>query len=84
VIEKKTKLYVAFRKLRNFACVIMHQNKLLLMLALNPDTVALEEGFSRDVRMIGTWGTGHLELTLRDAADFERAKPLLERAYQER
>lgn len=83
VTEKQPRLYVAFRKLKNFACVVMHPNKMLVILKLNPDTVALEEGFSRDVRQIGHWGTGDLELCLRSAADLERAKPLLERAYQE-
>ena len=83
VTEKQPRLYVAFRKLKNFVCVVMHPNKMLVILKLNPDTVALEEGFSRDVRQIGHWGTGDLELCLRSAADLERAKPLLERAYQE-
>jgi len=77
--DTASELYVAFRKLKNFACVVMHPNKMLVI----PDTVALEEGFSRDVRQIGHWGTGDLELCLRNAADLERAKPLLERAYQE-
>jgi predicted transport protein len=83
VQEKHLKLYVAFRRLKNFACVIPYKDKLLVMLKLNPDTVALEAGFSRDVRNIGTWGTGDLELCLRTLADFERAKPLIERSYGE-
>lgn len=83
VQEKHLKLYVAFRRLKNFACVIPYKEKLLVMLKLNPDTVALEEGFSRDVRNIGTWGTGDLELCVRTMADFERAKPLLDRSYGE-
>lgn len=84
ITEKQLKLYTAFRKLKNFASVVMYNpSKVLVMLKLNPDTVALEDGFSRDVRQIGHWGTGDLELCLRSAADLERAKPLLERAYQE-
>lgn len=83
VQEKQLKLYIAFRRLKNFACVVPYKDKLLVMLKLNPDTVALEEGFSRDVRNIGTWGTGDLELCLRTMADFERAKPLIERSYGE-
>lgn len=62
---------------------IGYRDKLLVMLKLDPDTVALETGFSRDVRDIGTWGTGDLELTLRSRADMERALPLLERSYTE-
>ncbi|MGC1547401.1 MAG: DUF5655 domain-containing protein [Rhodanobacter sp.] len=83
VQEKHLKLYVAFRRLKNFACVIPYKDKLLVMLKLNPDTVTLEDGFSRDVRNIGTWGTGDVELCLRTMADFDRAKPLLDRSYTE-
>lgn len=54
-----------------------------LTLKLDPATVQLEEGFSRDVSKIGHWGTGDLELTLRSPGDFERAKALIERAYTE-
>ncbi len=83
VQEKHLKLYTAFRRLKNFACVIPYRDKLLVMLKLNPDTVALEEGFSRDTRNIGTWGTGDLELTLRTQADLDKAKPVIDRSYQE-
>lgn len=83
VQEKRLKLYVAFRRLKNFACVVPYRDKLLVMLKLDPDTVALEPGFSRDCRNIGTWGTGDLELTLRSRADMDRALPLLERSYNE-
>ena len=83
VHEKHLKLYIAFRRLKNFICVIPYRDKLLLMLKLDPDTVVLDDGFSRDVRNIGTWGTGDLELCLRSMADFERAKPFLDRSYIE-
>lgn len=63
--------------------MVPYKDKLLVMLKLDPDTVVLEEGFSRDVRNIGTWGTGDLELSLRTMADFERAKLLLDRSYGE-
>lgn len=83
VQEKHLKLYTAFRRLKNFACVIPYRDKLLVMLKLDPDTVTLEDGFSRDTRNIGTWGTGDLELTLRTQADMDKAIPLLDRSYQE-
>ena len=83
VQEKHLKLYTAFRRLKNFACVIPYRDKLLVMLKVDPETVALEPGFSRDTRNIGTWGTGDLELTLRTPADLDKAKPLLDRSYSE-
>ena len=55
--------------------------QLLVFLKVNPDDVALEDGFTRDVRKIGHFGTGDLEMRIGSSADFERAKPLLERSY---
>lgn len=83
VIERRLKLYVAFRRLKNFASVVMHPGKLVVFLKVDPDSLPLEEGFSRDVRQVGHWGTGDLELTLRTLADLDKARPLLERSYQE-
>lgn len=83
VQEKRLKLYAAFRRLKNFACVIVNPLRLIVMLKLDPATVTLEDGFSRDMRQLGHWGTGDLELTLRTPADLERAKPLMERSYAE-
>lgn len=83
VQEKRLKLYTAFRRLKNFACVIVYPNRLLVTLKLNPSSVELEEGFSRDVSQVGHWGTGDVEVTLRGQADLERARPLLERSYAE-
>jgi len=83
VQEKPLKLYLAFRRLKNFASIVVQSKRLQLYLKLNPDSVELVEDFSRDVRTIGHWGTGDLELSLRTPADLERAKHLIERSYQE-
>lgn len=83
VQEKQLKLYTAFKRLKNFACVLVYPQRLVLTLKLDPGTVALEEGFSRDVSQIGHWGTGDVEVYLRTPADLDRAKPLIERSYNE-
>jgi predicted transport protein len=86
IIEKPLKLYVAFRRIKNFVCMGLISKvdpHLFLTVRLNPETVDLEEGFTRDVRKIGHWGTGDLEIFIRDAKDLEKAKPLIERAYEE-
>jgi predicted transport protein len=83
VQQKPLKLYTAFRRLKNFACVIAYPNRLLITLKLDPATVALEAGFSRDVSQVGHWGTGDVELCLFSAADLQKAQALLERSYAE-
>jgi len=83
VQEKQLKLYTAYKRLRNFACVEQHLEHLRLHVRLDPNTVHLEEGFTRDVRAVGHWGTGDLEIVLRSPGDLDRAKPLLVRAYED-
>ncbi len=82
--EKITLYYFAFKRIRNFACVEVYtrEEKLLVHLKVDPDTVEIEEGFTRDVREIGHFGTGELEVTLRSTEDLERAKPLIALSYE--
>jgi predicted transport protein len=79
---KELEHYVAFRRLKNFACVKRQIRELLIWARLDPSTVALEEGFSRSVKGIGHAGTGDLEIRIKNAADLMRAQPLLLRSYQ--
>jgi predicted transport protein len=79
---EKREVYHAFKKDgKNFIC--MRKNKPILLLKLDPKTVKLEEGFTRDISKIAKFGTGNLEVRIEDEADFERAKPLIKRAYEE-
>ena len=84
VQEKVLKLYVAFKRLKNFACIDVQSGKgvLYLFLKVNPETVTLEKGYTRDVRTIGHWGTGDLEVTLRTREDLEKAKGLIQKSYE--
>ena len=83
VSENQLKLYVAFKKVRNIVCVEVYQSNVLLHLRLNPDSVDLQQGFTEDVRNKGHWGTGDLRVYLKSVEDFEKAKPLIDRAYNE-
>lgn len=84
VTKKTLKNYFAFRRLKNFACVEVHpqSGNLLVYLKLNPDEVSLEAGFSRDVRDIGHFGTGGLELRIATEAQLFRALPLIQQSYE--
>lgn len=81
---KTTDFYVAFRRLKNFACVELRNQigKLLVYVRIDPDTVTIEPGFTRDVRGIGHFGTGDLEITIQSMADLDKAKSLFDAAYQ--
>lgn len=81
---KVTKTYVAYRRIKNFACVEVYpkSGKLAIYLKIDPVTVTLESGFTRDVRKIGHYGTGDLEVVVDSDAALERAKPLLVKSYE--
>lgn len=81
---KQLQYYFAFKRIKNFACVEVYPQagKVTVFVKLDPDTVAIEDGFTRDVRKIGHFGTGDLEVTLKTLDDLTRAQPLLLRSYE--
>lgn len=80
---KTLKFYQAYKRIKNFVCAEVRPSlsHVLVFLKLDPSIYLLEEGFTRDVRGIGHYGTGDLEVTIRSPDDLARAKPLIEAAY---
>ncbi len=78
------KYYFAFKRIKNFACVEIYPKiqKLIVYVKIDPTGIELNEGFTRDVRSIGHYGTGELEITLATQTDLEAAKHLLLRSYE--
>ena len=86
-VQKKTlQFYIAFKRIKNFACVEIHpkSNNILVYLKVTLDLIDLKtnKGFIRDVRKIGHFGTGDLEITISSHDDLERAKSLLIKSYE--
>jgi len=61
----------------------LQKDRLYLYLKIDAGTVTYEPGFTRDMRIIGHWGTGDVEVLIDSDEDVERAKPLILRAYTE-
>ncbi len=84
VQETTLRFYIAFKRIKNFLCVEFRPTagRILLFVKVDPTTVPLEEGFTRDVRKVGHFGTGDLEITLSRAEDLARAEHLIRRSYE--
>jgi predicted transport protein len=84
VTKKTLRFYFAFRRLKNFACVEVKTSLdvVRIYLKIDPDSIELEDGLTRDVRNVGHFGTGDLEVTLKSHNDLERAKPLIVQSYE--
>lgn len=83
-VQMKTlKYYIAFKRIKNFACVEIHpqSNSILLYLKVDPTTVVLEQGFTRDVSNIGHYGTGDLEIRINNDEDLEKAEHFIKKSY---
>ena len=81
VEEVPKKYYIAYKISQNFVCMEIHKAKVLLYVKLDPKTPDSPKN-ARDVTNIGHFGTGNLELSVKNQSDLEIVKPLLEQAYQ--
>lgn len=75
--ETPKKYYIAYKTTQNFVCIETQKKKLVLFLKLNPDEIGNLPKQARDVRNIGHFGTGDLELTIKNSTDFEETKELI-------
>jgi predicted transport protein len=75
--ETPKKYYIAYKTTQNFVCIETQKKKLVLFLKLNTDEIDSLPKQARDVRNIGHFGTGDLELTIKTLSDFEETKDLI-------
>jgi predicted transport protein len=84
VQRKELRLYVAFKRLKNFATLVPQKGRLLLYLHLDPAKVMKLLPHAKDVSQKGHWGTGDVEVPLLTMSDLEVAKPFIAEAYEGR
>lgn len=82
---KTLKNYFAFKRIKNFASVEVHpqNNNIVVFVKSDFQNLVYENGFTRDVRKIGHFGTGDLEITIASHEDLEKAKPFIIKSYEE-
>jgi len=80
---KILKYYIAFKRINNFMCIEFAPQKkeIRVFLKIDPSSIKLENGFSRDVSNIGHYAPGDLELIIITDDDLEKAKPLIAQSY---
>lgn len=82
ITENKLQLWIAFKKVKNFACIVIKQSYIKVYLNLpTSDVLEQDQHFIRDVSKVGHWGTGDVEITIKDEIYFEKAKLYLDKAY---
>lgn len=85
VQETTLRFYIAFKRIKNFACVEFRPTtgRINVFVKVEPASITLEPGFTRDVSNVGHFGTGDLEITLSKPEDLDKALPLIKRSYED-
>ena len=84
-VQMKTlKHYFAFKRIKNFTCIEIHTQtkQILVYVKVDPDSISLEKGFTRDMKNIWHFGSGNLEITISSDTDLDKAKDLLIKSYE--
>ena len=74
--------YFAFRRLKNFATVDFHRETFRVLVKVPPESMVVEQGFTRDLTDTGSGKPPNLEITIGTVGQLEKAKPLLLKSYE--
>ena len=81
VEEAVKKHYIAYKTTKKFCCIEMQKKQVLLSLRVDPESIQPLPLFARDMRNIGHFGTGDLEISIKSEGDIEEAKLYIDMAF---
>jgi predicted transport protein len=79
--ESPKKFYIAYKVTQNFVCIEVKRRSVTLFLKLDPTEHMPLPPNARDVRNIGHYGTGDLEITIQSKEEIEPACKLVRAAF---
>lgn len=82
VSELILKQYIAYKKINNFVTVDMTNEKIQIYLSLNPDKIEIKDNM-RDMRDIGHFGTGDVEILIRNEKELQQAVEYIENSFNQ-
>ncbi len=80
--EVPKKKYISYRISQNIAYVKIQLGKILIYLKLKTKDIDVLPDNARDATDIGYFGTGDIEVSIKNDDQLESAKPLITKAYQ--
>jgi predicted transport protein len=81
--EIPKKYYIAYKISQNIACLWVGHKEIAIYLKLDPKEIKPALDIVRDVSNLNHVGTGDTEVSIASEDEFERAKPLIEKAYRQ-
>lgn len=74
------KLYIAFKKQKNIACLQLQKNQIKIFIGLSSGELDDAKGIAKDMAKIGHWGTGDYLLEVKDDSELEYIMSLIKQA----
>jgi len=81
VSEEFKKLYIAYKATTNFVDIIPQKKRLLLSLNISIDEINDPENLCRDVKNVGRWGNGDIEVSISTQDEIEPIMTLILQAF---
>ena len=82
VSELIMKQYITYKKINNFVTIDMTNEKIQIYLPLNPDKVEIKDNM-RDMCGVGHFGTGDLEILIRNEKELQIATEYIEKSFNQ-
>ncbi len=82
IIINITKVYIGYKRGKNFCEIELFQNYLRIWVDINPNNVNDPNHLGRDMTKIGHHGTGQYEIKLEDKKDIPEVIEIIKQAYQ--
>ena len=82
-IQITNRIFSLFYAINDCSSIEISKDRLHFYLRLDASKIQYEEGFSRDVSNIGHWGTGDVELSIKNNEDLMKAQSFISLAYNE-
>lgn len=83
ITPAQLKHYLAYKRFGNFACIVMQVKQILVYLKLDPRQAEIDGNFAIDATNKSHWGTGDLQLVIKNEKDLQKALPLIQKAYEQ-
>lgn len=83
VQKREQKFWWAYKKIRNFASLLIYKNQIRLYIPLIPSELGELPKNMRDVTDKGHYGSGDLEIDIVNQEEFEKVKSYIEKSYRE-
>lgn len=83
ITSAQQKHYLAYKRFGNFTCIIMQVKQIVVFLKLDPSQAEIDGKFAIDSTNKHHWGTGDLQLVIKNEEDLQKALPLIQKAYEQ-